>query len=232
MKKYFVLITVLALSIAVLAEGSKGNREARELAEKALVAHGGKSFREMRSLIVRGSVDITTSLVQQAFPATFETIFEGEKYSFTIKNPFQPLRQVYDGKETRSSVGRGFTLPPLNRIGMQLLQRLGKEGFEVSALANKKKIGFRMTSPEGYYSDFYLNKKTHLVKAYDSTYIVNNTEVKTLVEIDTFETKDGVVIPKKYAQRFEFVQLTVYAEFKAKEILVNTEIADDAFVLD
>ena len=31
MKKYFVLITVLALSIAVLAEGSKGNREEREV---------------------------------------------------------------------------------------------------------------------------------------------------------------------------------------------------------
>lgn len=204
---------------------------ASELAEKALEAHGGKKYKEMKTLSISGDVDVTASMINQPIPATFITIFSGDKYRLEINNPFQPLKQSYDGIETYSSVGRGFTLPPINRLGLPMLQRLGDEGYKVSELADSKKYGFRLTSPDGFFTDFYLNKRNDQVKGYDSTYTVNNREVSTVVEIDKYVERDGVVIPQKYAQRFDLGQMTVYAEFKAKEILVNIEIEDSVFQL-
>jgi len=232
MKKYLLIVFIISLSISMFAgDVNTARLEAEEFAKMALVAHGGESFKNMKSLIVRGKVDVTVSSFNQTIPATFTTIFAGEKYFLEINNPFQPFKQVFDGVETHTSVQRGFTFPPLNRLGLPLLQKLGSEGFTVSALAKKKKTGFRITSPEGYYTDFYLNKKTHRVKAYDSSYVVRGRDVTTSVEVSKYEEQDGISIPKKYAQRFDIGQMTVYAAFKAKEIILNTKIDDDVFTL-
>jgi hypothetical protein len=204
-----------------------------ELAGKALAAHGGEKLRAMKTLVVKGSVDVTTSAINQAIPASFITIFSGEKYRIEIANPFQPLKQVFDGTQTSSSIQGGFTLPPINRLGMPLLQHLGKQGFVVTALPDgkKKRKGFRMTSPEGYYTDFYLDEKTNEIKGYDSSYELNGRTVSTAVEIDKSRVVDGITVPEKYSQRFDTEQLTVYANFKAKEILVNSEVKDSIFSL-
>lgn len=206
----------------------------KELAKFALNAHGGDKLRAMKTLIVNGSVDITTSAIAQAIPATFVTIFAGEKYRIEIMNPFQPIKQVFDGTQTSSSIRGGFTLPPINRLGFPLLPRLGEQGFIVTALpeAKKKKKGFRMTSPEGFHTDFYLDEKTDQIKGYDSNYVIGGRSVTTSVEIDKYRLVDGITIPEKYVQRFDMEQLTVYANFKAKEILVNSAIADDVFAVD
>jgi len=185
----------------------------------------------MKSLIIRGSVDVTTSAIAQTIPATFVTIFAGEKYRIEIANPFQPLKQVYDGTQTSTTIRGGFTLPPINRLGFPLLQQLGKQGFVITSLPadKKKKMGFRMTSPEGYYTDFYLDEKTHQIKGFDSSYDINGRKVTTSVEIEKFRVVEGVLVPERYAQRFDTEQLTVYANFKAKEILVNSAIEDGVF---
>ena len=230
MRKCFSILLVVAVCFSAISASNSGDRS-DDLAAEALAAHGGAKYKEMKTLVVRGAVDITASAVNQAIPATFVTIFSGEKYRLEIDNPFQPFKQVFDGQQTYSSVERGFTLPPLNRIGMPLLRKLGSEGFEVSDLADKKKRGFRITAPDGYYTDFFISKKTNRVKGYEASYLLNGRDVTTSVEIDKYEEKDGVVIPKKYAQRFDLGQMTIYAEFKAKEILVNTEIDDDVFTL-
>ncbi len=229
MKIVIFTVLVLALSLGTAAQDKPSSEM---LAEKTFVAHGGNKFKEMKTLVVSGNVDVTASMFNQAIPATFLTVFAGEKYRIEINNPFQPFKQVFDGVETRSSVQRGFTLPPINRLGLPMLQRLGDEGFEVENLEKKKKFGFRIVSSDGYFTDFYVSKKTSRIKAYDSRYIVDGREVMTSVEIDKYEEKDGIVIPKKYAQRFDLGQLTVYAEFKAKEISVNTEVEDDVFTLE
>ena len=70
------------------------------------------------------------------------------------------------------------------------------------------------------------------MKGYEASYILNGRDVTTSVEIDKFEEKDGLVLPKKYAQRFDLGQMTIYAEFKAKKILVNTELDNDVFTLE
>ncbi len=86
-----------------------------------------------------------------------------------------------------------------------------------------------MTSPEGYYTDFYLDEKTHQIKGFDSSYDINGRKVTTSVEIDKCRVVEGVLVPERYAQRFDTEQLTVYANFKAKEILVNSAIEDGVF---
>ena len=86
-----------------------------------------------------------------------------------------------------------------------------------------------MTSPEGYLTDFYIDEKTGQVKGYDSTYTISGRTVTTSVEIDKYQLVDGILIPEKYVQRFDTEQMTIYATFKAKEILVNTPVADDVF---
>lgn len=88
-----------------------------------------------------------------------------------------------------------------------------------------------MTSPEGYYTDFYLDEKTNQIKGYDSIYNINGRSVSTSVEIDKCRDVEGVLIPEKYAQRFDTEQLTVYANFKAKEISVNSVVPDGVFRL-
>lgn len=239
MKKYSILLLTLVFSISVFAQkDNKSNKNAAisktstpaELANAALQAHGGDRFKAMKTLIVRGTADVSGSPTQ-VIPATFAMILAGEKYRLEITNPFTPFKQVYDGENTYSSVPN-FTLPPINRLGLPLLQRMDEKGYTVAALPDKsKKIGFRITSPEGYYTDFFLDEKTAQVKSYQSSYSYGERTITTAVEIDKVRNVDGILIPERYAQRFELGSITMYSDFKAREILVNNEVSDDVFTM-
>ena len=243
MKKYSILLIVIILAANSFAQTDKNQKPATktavtaktenaplELAKATFAAHGGDNFKKMKTLDVRGTVDVTVSTFPQAIPATFTTIFSGDKYRLEINNPLQPLKQVYDGQQTYSSIN-GFNLPPVNRVGFPVLQRIDEKEFSVSALPEKlkKKKGFRVTTPEGYYTDFFVDDKTGQIKGYESSYNFDDREVTTSVEIDKFRTVEGVIIPEKYSQRFDLGQLTIYANFKAKDISVNSPIADSIF---
>lgn len=248
MKKSLFLLFAILVSTNALAQSSKkassanksggsvplvasdADAAALELANRTLTAHGGDNFRNMKSLDIRGSVEVLTTQFPQKIPASFAMIFSDDKYRLEIVNPFQPLKQVYDGQQTTSSIN-GFNFPPINRLGLPLLQKLGAKDYTVKSLTagSKKKKGFRMTSPEGYYTDFFIDDKTGQVKGYESSYDINGREVTTSVEIDRFRTVDGAVIPEKYSQRFDLGQMTVYANFNAKDILVNSKIDDNVF---
>ena len=248
MKKYSILLLIFAFAISAFAQKKDDKSKEKEketkpvtvaisktstpmeLAKAALLAHGGDKFKAMKTLIVRGTAEISGSPTQ-VIPATFAMILSGEKYRLEITNPFQPFKQVYDGEQTYSSVPN-FTLPPINRLGLPLLPKIEEKGYVVSELPDKsKKLGFRITSPEGYYTDFFLDEKTAQVKSYQSSYDYNGRNITTSVEIDKVRDVEGVIIPERYAQRFELGQITMYSDFKAKEILINTEIADDVFTM-
>ncbi len=203
----------------------------KEFARLAIDAHGGEKLRLMKTLVIRGTADVTVST--QRIPVTFVNIFAGDKYRFELTNPFQPIEQVSDGITTSSSARGGFTLPPVNRLGFPILQRIGETGFIVTGLpgTKKKQKGFRVTSPEGYYNDFYLDNKTNQIKGFDSTFVIDGRTVKTSVEIDKLRVVDGVVVPERYVQRFDLDQFTVYASFKASEILVNSVLGDEVFTV-
>lgn len=244
MKKISILLLIFAFSVSIFAQKKDEKKTENkttvtisktstpmELAKAALLAHGGDKFKAMKTLVVRGSAEISGSPTQ-VIPATFAMILAGEKYRLEITNPFQPFKQVYDGENTVSSVPN-FTLPPLNRLGLPLLPKIEEKGYVVAVLpeGKNKKLGFRITSPEGYYTDFFLEEKTAQVKSYESSYEYNGRNITTSVEIDKVREVEGVIIPERYAQRFDLGQLTMYSDFKAKEILVNSAVADEIFTM-
>ena len=234
-----VLTTVLSMSaISQIGPAAKQDSAAKpaaaaanaplDLAKAALAAHGGEKLKKMRSLVMKGSVDL--SVMGQAMPGAFSTAFSGEKYVFEINSVIQSLKQVYNGQQTYSSLP-GFSLPPVTSLGFPLLPRVGDEGYIVTALpvSAKKRKGFRITTPQGFYTDFIVDEKTGQIKGYESSYDVDGKIITTSVSVDSYQTIDGIVIPTKYSQRFDLGQLTAYANFNTKTVLVNSPIEDDAF---
>ena len=211
------LALLLGISSAVFSAETP-----EKAAEATFRAHGGEKFAALSSISVTGTVDVTASSFQQAIPATFATVLSGELYLLEVNAAFVSFRQSFDGENTYTTPERGFSLPPLNRIGIALLQKLGEKDFVVSE--SGKQGGFRITSPEGYYTDFYIDKKTSLVKSYDAAYVVGGRDVTTKVEIKDYELLDGVRLPARYDQRFDLAGMTVYAAFKSKEIVINKEV--------
>jgi len=207
------------------------DEEALNLAKSALAAHGGAKFKNIKTLVLRGSVDLTSSAFNQAILGAFSMAYSGEKYRIELANPIQSFKQTYDGVQTNTSVPMGFSLPPINRLGLPLLQRLGDEGFVVSSLPanSKKKLGFRLTAPDGYFTDFFVDEKTKQIKGYEAMYEYNGRMFSTSVDIGKYRDVEGVTIPEKYSQRFDLGQLVVYGDFKTKDILINSELAADVF---
>lgn len=208
---------------------ANANDPARAAADSALAAHGGDKLRQMKSFVVRGSADIAGSPTF-VVPATFSIVIAGDRYAFELNNPFQPLKQIYDGKQVYSS---GYELPPVTSLGFPMLAKIGDAAHPITPLpAKTKKKGFRITTPDGFYTDFFTDEKTGQIKGYESSYDVNGRLLTTSVEIDKFETVEGVLVPKKYSQRFDLGQnMTAYASFNTKVILVNSPVPDDTFAM-
>ena len=84
-KVFFAIIAVCFSAAGVLGQGGPGPKTStagaaesaksfaaeNALAGLALSAHGGDRLRKMKTLVVRGSVDVTMSSIAQAIPATF-----------------------------------------------------------------------------------------------------------------------------------------------------------------
>lgn len=217
--------------VEVKPDTSTADKAARELATAVLAAHGGDKLKQMKSLTLSGTVDVNA--FNQTVPATFAMVFAGEKYRIDLNNPFQPIKQIYDGTQTLTNSPTAFKLPPLDRTGFYVLGRIGDAGFPIHALpaTAKGKSGFRITAPDGNFTDFYVDEKTKQVKGYVSAFEFNGTPGTTSVEIDKYRASDGLIIPEKFAQRFDLGQITAYCNFKAKEIAVNTAISDDVFIM-
>ncbi len=246
MKKYFgcfVIITVLSLNgVAQHNSASKPAASTKsvvasvpvtplDLAKATLAAHGGDKLKKMRSLIMKGSADL--SFNGQSLPGAFSTAISGEKYYFEIVTAIQQLKQTFDGQYTFSSIP-GITLPPVTSLGFPLLPKVGETGYIVAALpdGSKKRKGFRITTQEGFYTDFYINEKTGQIKTYESKWTdASNRAITTSVEIDEFVTVEGIVVPKRYAQRFDLGPITAYANFKTNDVKVNSTIEDAAFAI-
>src|SRR5215213_6149331 len=247
MKKFGMLLFVFIFAVSVSAQKEQSTKDKEkdktavadnttadplDLAKKALAAHGGYKFKNVKNIFIKGTTEISTSPTQ-TLPAGFVIIYEGEKYSFDIQAPpMFNFKQVFDGQETYSSM-RGMSLPPLNRLGFPLLIKIEEKGYNVSALPEKlkKKRGFRITSPDGYYTDFIIDEKTNLVKEYESSYDFNGGQVTTSVAIEGYKEIGGIFINEKFSQRLEMGQTSYYSNFKAKEILVDSKIPENAFLM-
>lgn len=235
MKVYFRLFVFVlaAVGFVINTNGAgKTDSAALELAKTVLKAHGGEKLVRVKSLILRGSVDISAPNAPQSIPAAFAMVYAGEKYRFDLQSIIVKFSQTSDGEVTNSSMP-GVSLPPLTRVGFAVLPKIEDANYVVSALPEKlkKKKGFRITSPEGYFTDFIIDEKTSLVKSYESSYEVNGREISTAVTISKYRDVEGAMINEKFSQRLDLGQLTAYADFKAKDILINSAIDDGVFKL-
>jgi hypothetical protein len=243
MRRIILLIALIGIVTgSMLGQGNSGTKQlgtapssrspadtAQDLAKATLAAHGGDKLKKVRTLVMKGSIDLNA--FNQTMPGAFSTAISGDKYFFEIVSPMQTLKQVYNGQDTYSSI-QGFSLPPVTSLGFPLLPRVGDEGYVIAALDSKKKQrGFRITTPEGFYTDFFVDDKTNQIKGYDSAYDVGGRIVTTSVEIKAYEVVDGVSVPKNYSQRFDLGAMTAYVSFKTKTIQINSQIEDAAFDL-
>jgi hypothetical protein len=243
-KPFFILALVLVASFSASAQPADkkavdiklvvdpaADAAALVMAKAAQVAHGGDKFKAVRSMVSKGSVDM--NVMGQAVPGAFSIAYSGEKYFFDLVTPAQQLKQVFDGNSTYTSL-QGFYMPPAASVGFPVLSHVGDKGYVVSAIPDPKKRskGFRVLTPDGYYTDFFIDEKTKVVKSYESSYDMGQGRiVTTSVSLDEFETIDGVLAPKKFSQRFDLGTITAYVTFKAKTILINSKIEDSAFTL-
>ncbi len=211
-----------APTIKITAETSPA-----DLARAALAAQGGDKFRSLQSLTLLGSVDLYSPNSTQALAGKFAIVTAGERLRQDIQSPVFNFQQIYDGQQLYSSM-RGFSFPPPNEFGLGQLNKIDRAGYTVTALPDKKKQrAFRVTSPEGNATDFYVDMATGRVMLYSYSYNGVNfaTEHKSLKEVE------GVLVPFNFTQKIGTPQGDFYAEYKVKEAKINQPVDNDVFTI-
>ncbi|HLM02581.1 MAG TPA: hypothetical protein VK400_16125, partial [Pyrinomonadaceae bacterium] len=170
-------------TVTAVKPDNNSSNASLEMAKTTLAAHGGDKLIQVKNIVVRGTADLSAGASAQTIPAAFAITLSGVKYRMDIQSQFFNFKQIYDGQNNYSSIG-SFSLP-LDRTGMEVLRKINDKDYTVSALPEKwkKKKGFRVTSPDGYYTDFVIDEKTNQVKEYESSYEVNGDTLTTSVAV-------------------------------------------------
>lgn len=200
----------------------------KDLARAAFMAQGGEKFRAVQNMIVRGSVQLYPPNSVQSIPGSFSLVTAGDKLRMEIDaRPVIVFKQIYDGEQAYSSLPN-VSIPPLTRFGLGALARFDQEGFQIGALADKKKQrGFRIVDPDGYQTDYYVDTKTGRVMSF----LIYYQGVVLGTENSKFKEVDGVLVPVSFSQKFEMPMGAFFAEFNVKEIKLNQQLGDDAFAI-
>lgn len=252
--KYLSMLTSLALLLSAVvsasAQGSSNGKQASaasnvasatapiaitsatsplDLARAALAAQGGDKFRQMKSLVLIGSVDLFPPNSAQSVPGNFVIVTAGDRLRIEIKAPMANLnfRQIYDGQQSYSSIP-GVQLPSPGKFGLNVLTRFDQPGYTVTALPDKKKQrAFRIADAEGNATDFYIDPANGRVM----TYLIQYNGYTFGVENTTLKEVEGVLVPYKFTQRLEMPQGAFFAEYKVKTVNVNKPLGDDVFTI-
>jgi hypothetical protein len=137
------------------------------------------------------------------------------------------FKQIYDGQNSYSSMPN-VEMPPMTKFGLGALARYDQQGYQITALPNKKKQrAFRIVDPDGYTTDFYIDPTNGRVMSFLLYYggFTLGTEHGKFKEIE------GVLVPSSFSQKFEMPMGAFFAEFSAKEVKINQPLGDDAFAI-
>lgn len=199
-----------------------------DLARAAFAAQGGEKFRSVQNMILRGSVQLYPPNSVQSIPGSFSLVTAGPKLRMEIDaRPAIVFKQIYDGQQSYSSMPN-VEMPPLTKFGLGALARFDQPGYQITAIADKKKQrGFRLVDPEGYTTDFYLDPKTGRVMSFFLYY--GGATLGT--ENSKFKEVEGVLVPFSFSQKFEMPMGAFFAEFSVKEVKLNQTLGDDAFAI-
>lgn len=199
-----------------------------ELARAALAAHGGDKFKNLKSMMLTGSVNLYAPNNNQPIPGKFVMVVVGDRFRLDVSAPPAPaFKQIYDGHQSYSSMPP-IELPPTSKFGLRLLAKFDQPGYTVTALADKKKLrGFRIADGEGNSTDFYIDPATGRVMTFLIPYngLTYGSEHSKLQEIE------GVLVPMNFSQRMDTQMGTFFAEFKVKDVRLNQPVTDDVFAI-
>jgi len=199
-----------------------------ELARAALAAHGGDKFRNLKSIVLTGTVNFYAPGVAQPIPGSFVMTTKGEKIRFDLDaSPMMVFKQIYDGKRLYSSTP-ALPLPPPDKFGLALLGKYDQTGYTVTALPDNKKLrGFSIADADGNVTKFYIDPATGRVMKYffDFGGYTFENENQKLKEVE------GVLGTYGFSVKIETPQGAYIAEYKVKDIKVNQEIGDNVFAI-
>ena len=217
-----------ATNTIAAAPAITANSTPMELAHAALAAQGGDKFKNLKSMMLTGTVDLYPPGTIQSTPGKFVMITVGDKMRIDIEAVGMPkFKQIYDGQRSYSSIP-GAEMPPLSKFGLPILGKIDQPGYKVSALPDKKKLrGFRVVDPDGNTTDFYLDPANARVMQY----LIPSNNFTFGTEHSKFKEVEGVLVPFNFSQRLEIQQAAFFAEYKVKDVKLNQPIADDVFVM-
>ena len=199
-----------------------------DLARAALAAQGGEKFKNLKNMILIGTVDLYPPNSTQSIPGKFYIVTAGDKIIIDIDaRPAVSFKQIYNGQQSYSSMP-GVSLPPASKFGPAVLAKFDQPGYTVSALPDKKKQrGFRIVDSEGNTTDFYLDPATGRVVTFLIPYngYTFGTENKKMKELD------GILVPYNFTQRLEMPQGAFFAEYNVKDVKLNQPLGDDVFAI-
>jgi hypothetical protein len=196
-----------------------------ELARAAFAAQGGEKFRNLKNMMLLGSVDLYAPNSTQSLTGKFGMIVAGEKLRQDVQSPLFSFQLIFDGEQSYSSM-RGMTLPPLTKYGIPVLAKFDQPGYAVTALPDKKKErAFRITDAEGNSTDYYVQITTGRVVRFEIPY----NRMTYSFEYKGFRELDGVLIPTSFVQKLAAPQGDFVADFKVKEAKLNQDLPADAF---
>jgi hypothetical protein len=199
-----------------------------DLARAALAAQGGEKYKTLKSMVLRGSVDLYAPNSTQSIPGGFVWVIAGDKVRLEIDaRPAVAFKQIYDGQHSYSSLP-GVDMPPASKFGLPLLGKFDQPGYTVSAIPDKKKLrGFRIADADGNVTDFYLDTATGRVMTFLIPYngYTFGTENKKMKDVE------GILVPFEFTQRLEMPQGAFFAEYKVKDVKLNQALGDDVFAM-
>ena len=212
-----------AAAVAITAESTP-----KELAKAAFIAQGGEKFRNLQNVVMRGSVQLYPPNSVQSLPGSFSLVTAGPKLKMEIDaRPVIMFKQIFDGEQSYSSMPN-VEMPPLTKFGLGALARFDQQGYQITALPNKKKQrAFRLVDPEGYTTDFYIDPANGRVMGFTIYY--GGFTLGT--EHSKFKDVEGVLVPWSFSQKFETPMGAFFAEFSVKEVKLNQTLAEDAFAI-
>jgi hypothetical protein len=199
-----------------------------DLARIALAAQGGDKFKNLKSMVLRGSVDLYAPNSTQSIPGAFVWVVAGDKVRIEIDaRPAVSFKQIYDGQRSYSSLP-GVEIPPASKFGLALLRKFDQPGYTVTALPDKKKQrAFRISDSEGNVTDFFVDPTTGRVM----TFLIPYNGYTFGTENKKFKDVDGVLVPFNFTQRLEMPQGAFFAEYSVKDAKLNQALGDDVFAL-
>jgi hypothetical protein len=199
-----------------------------DMARAALIAQGGEKYRNLKSIVLKGNVDLYAPNSTQSIPGGFVIVMAGEKTRMEVDaRPAVSFKMIYDGQRTYSSLPN-VDMPPPTKFGMGMLVKFDQDGYAVTAIPDKKKHrGFRITDSEGNVTDFYVDPASGRIMSFMIPYsgYTFGTENKKLKDFE------GVLVATSFTQRLEMPQGAFFADYSVKDVKLNQPIGDDVFAI-